>query len=137
MRKFTLSVMVTVTLLALLLTARAGNGLGPNRVWGNGFFTNGLVVSGIPCRLYAATGYNSTSTNVFLMIFETNTAPAAATVPKLGPFPVGAGQFYSIDFSAYGADLDKVYVSMSTTSNGFTQAGTNFTFQAIVGNQDQ
>ena len=135
MKKFLLiCVGLAVVFIAIVAFAAGGPA---TRTVGNGQFTNSLIVSSIPCKLYGVCGYNSTATNEFLMIFETNAVPANGTVCRIGPFPVGANQFFSVDFSFYGSDLDKCLVAMSTTSNSLTLAGTNFTIQGIVANQLQ
>lgn len=134
MKRKLLGIALGLTALACAVFAVGGP---PTRVIGNGFYTNGIVVSQTPLKLYAVTGYNSTASTAYLMVFETNAVPANGSICRLGPFPVGAGQWYSVDMSFYGADLDKCWVGMSSTAQSLTLAGTNFTFQGITANQGQ
>ena len=136
----------------LALAALAGPLVNPRGTATGGLFTNGIVVWSSPCTLYDVYVYNPTATNEFVMVFEntpgntnsswnvTNT-PAFATngsLPRLGPWPVGAGQWLDKDYSFYGMALDNCAICISTTSNKFTSAVTNaFQVQAIFDNTTQ
>ena len=101
-------------------------------VIGDTSLTNSLVASKAPCKLFAVTGYNS-GPDQFITVFQTNAVPADGVKGKLGPFPVGSGQFYSIDLSAYGADLDAVTICNSTTAETLTKGSADCSIQAVIG----
>ncbi len=106
----------------------------PTRVVGNGVFTNCLVIAtgnnpSSP-KMYSLVGYSGTAQ--YLMIFETNAIPTNGSVCKLGPFPIDAGKGFSFNLSYYGADLDKMTVCNSTTTNVLTIGASDCTFQAVV-----
>jgi hypothetical protein len=101
------------------------------RLVGDTSLTNKRLVSSTPCTLYAVTGVNS-GPDQYLLVFETNALPANGSAAKIC-VPVLGAQFYSIDFSCYGAGLDKVYVACSTTTNTLTLGSSNITVTAIIG----
>jgi hypothetical protein len=90
------------------------------------------VISTTPCKLFAVTGYNSFGSTQYVFVFESGAVPTNGQAGKLGPFPVAAGQWYSVDLSAYGADLDAVTVGVSTSDSTFTNSATNCTIQAVI-----
>lgn len=99
------------------------------RIYGDTTATNSLIVtSQNGQKAYAFCGY--TTTTQYIMVFQTNAVPANGTKATFS-VPVTAGQFYSIDFSYYGADLDKCTVCNSTTANTLTIGAADTTFQAI------
>lgn len=104
----------------------------PTQVIGDTTSVASRVVSTRPCKLWSVTGYNGHSSTQYLFIFDTGTTPTNGQAGKLGPFPVGASQFYSVDLSAYGATLDAVTIGVSTVANLFTNSATNSTIQAII-----
>lgn len=121
------------TSLILLLTMFALCSYGQTvatRVTGDSTATNSFVASTKPQKVFLLTGYSATTQ--YIMVFGTNTVPANGAKCNLGPFPVSAGQFYSIDFGYYGADLDAVTVCNSTTVNTLTIGAADCTFQAVV-----
>jgi hypothetical protein len=122
----TLFLLLAVSL--AVVTAQAQN-IVPTRVIGNSKLTNALVVSAKPTKLFAVTGYSPTTQ--YIQIIQTNQVPTNGIVPVFS-VPVSAGQFYSIDFSYYGADLDSVTVVNSSTQNTLTLGSANTTFQAII-----
>jgi len=101
------------------------------RVIGDAGVTNRRLVSSAPCKLYAVTGINS-GPDQFIQVFQTNALPANGATPIFSVV-VGGGQFYSFDFGTYGADLDKVYVCCSTTTNTLTLGSSNVSITAILG----
>lgn len=121
---------LTLTLLLVAFVAMAQ--FIPTRTIGNTSTVASRVISTGPCKLFSVTGFNGHSATQYLFVFEIGVAPTNGQAGRLGPFPVGAGQFYSVDLSAYGCDLDAVTVGMSTTSNLFTNSATNSTIQGII-----
>ncbi len=123
---------VFLTLLALTLTVSAASYLISTTVVGNTSRVASRLVSARPCSLYAVMGYNAQTNSQFVYVFESKVAPTNGQAGRLGPFPVGAAQYYSIDLSAYGAYLDAVYVGVSTSDLLYTNSATNCTIQAII-----
>jgi hypothetical protein len=99
------------------------------RVYGTTVATNRLVIPMASPKIYALSGY--TTTTQFIMVFQTNALPANGTV-GIFSIPVTAGQFYSFDWSFYGVDLDKVTICNSTTANTLTLGASDTTFQAVL-----
>jgi hypothetical protein len=124
------------TLIALLcavcLVATASDLIATRAIGTTGLVAS-RVVSKVPCKLYAAMGYNASVSTQYLFVFESGLTPTNGQSGKLGPFPVSGNQFYSVDLSTYGADLDAVTIGVSTTDNVFTNCSTNVTIQAILG----
>jgi hypothetical protein len=101
------------------------------RVVGDTLATNSFIATTTKgTKVFLLTGY--TATSQYIMVFSTNAVPANGVKAALGPFPVSAGQFYSIDFGNYGADLDGVVVCNSTTANTLTLGAADTTFQAVL-----
>ena len=101
------------------------------RVVGDSTATNSFIATKTKgTKVFLLTGYSATSQ--YIMVFSTNAIPANGIKAALGPFPISAGQFYSIDFGAYGADLDGVVICNSTTANTLTIGAADTTFQAIL-----
>jgi hypothetical protein len=121
--------MSVILFLALLLapSAFAQN----TTVTGNASLTNLLAVSQVPVKLYAVIGYNSAGSPEFVQVFNTETSPTNGTVPVFS-IPVAAGQYFSFDFSYYGADLDNVWVASSSTASSLTLTAAQTSFQAIT-----
>ncbi len=120
--------------LAILLALVAVTALAQtvaSRLVGDATPTNKRLVSGGPAKLYALTGINS-GPDQFIQVFETNALPANGATPKFSVV-VGGGQYYSFDFGLYGADLDKIYVVNSTTTNTLTLGSSNVSITAIIG----
>ena len=123
--------MMMVVLLFLLLSALGVSAQVPTKVVGDTTATNSFIATKRSnTKVFLLTGY--TSVSQYIMVFGTNAVPANGAKAQLGPFPVSAGQFYSIDFGAYGADLDGVTICNSTTANTLTIGAADTTFQAIL-----
>ncbi len=123
---------LTISLFLVAIVAFAASTIS-TRLIGDTLLVKSRVVSGRSCKLYAVCGYNASASTQYMLVFETNALPADGTFAKLGPFPVLTGQFYSIDLSTYGADMDYVTVAASSTTNYLTlTSGTNVTIQAII-----
>lgn len=107
----------------------------PTAVKGSAALTNSLVASAKPgTKLYTVQGYVNSSSTVYVQVFQTNAVPASTntSVPTFS-FPVAAGQYYSMDFGQYGADLDKITVCISTNAASLGIAATNAaSIQAII-----
>ena len=99
------------------------------RVVGDTTATNSLIVTSQASKTFLITGY--TATTQYIMVFQTNSVPANGTKAVFS-VPVSAGQFYSIDFGYYGADLDKLTVCNSTTANTLTIGAADTTFQCVL-----
>lgn len=97
---------------------------------GNAGYTNCLVVATKPAKLYAVTGYNSGPAQ-FIQVFETNAPPVTGATPVFS-IPVASQQYFDLDFSYYGADLDGIIVCNSTSANSLAPGGINCGIQAIV-----
>lgn len=117
---------VLLALVALVAAAEVAT-----RVVGNAALTNKRLVSGRPCKLYTVLGQN-TGPDQFIQVFQTNALPANNAVPVFS-FAIGAGQYFSLDFGQYGADLDAVYVCCSTATNALTLGSSNVSITAILG----
>jgi hypothetical protein len=102
---------------------------------GNASLTNCLVVSARNgTKLYTVQGYLALTTTAFVQVFQTNNVPANASVPTFS-FPVAATNYFSMDFGAYGCDLDKITVCISTNAATLGIAATNAAgIQAVVKN---
>ena len=116
-------------LIALLPLATKAQNIVPTRVIGNGTYTNMLVASYKPTKLFAVTGYNSGSLQD-IQIFQSS-APTNGMIPIFS-IPVAATQYFSIDFSYYGADLDKITICNSSTGDTLTKGGSDCGIQAII-----
>jgi hypothetical protein len=118
-------------LLTILLLAglTAGAQTVSTRIVGNSLATNYVVVTSQATKVFAVTGY--TTATQFIQVFQTNALPANGSTPIFS-VPVAAGQGYSVDFSFYGADMDKLTVCNSTTANTLTLGAADTTFQAIL-----
>jgi len=106
----------------------------PTIVVGNSSPTNQLWVSQKPCKLYTALGQNLSGGVVYVQVFQTSTNIVAGQVPFSSTPVPAAPQFYSIDFSFYGADLSpgcRIY--LSTTATNYTATTNSGTIQAIIG----
>ncbi len=124
---------VLLLLLCATLTVTAVSITTASRPVGNTQRVASRIVSTSPCKLNAVMGYNGATNTQWLFVFEAKAAPTNGTWGRFGPFPIGATQFYSVDLSAYGADLDCVTVGVSTTDTTFTTAATNSaTIQALI-----
>ncbi len=127
---------ILIALLTVTITVTAASIITATTVVGNTSVVASRLISSKPCKLFAVMGFNAATNSQYVFIFESKVAPTNGQSGRLGPFPVGAAQFYSIDLSAYGADLDAVYVGMSTNNVLYTNCPTNCTIQAIIaGNQ--
>ena len=134
MRKFTLSGLA----LTLAFVAFAGGISTPTRVSNSAQQTNALMVSAIPCKLLTVICFNGSNTNQYLYVFEQTNYPPTNNEPcRIGPINVTSNTAAALSFSDYGADMDRVIVASSLTSNTFTLAGTNCTFTAITAGQGQ
>ena len=98
-------------------------------VRGDSTATNSLIATTKACKVFAITGYSASTQ--YIQIFGTNAVPANG-VKALFSVPVSAGQFYSIDFSYYGADLDGLVICNSSTVNTLTIGSADTTFTAIL-----
>lgn len=95
------------------------------------------VVKTNATKLFSITGYNSGPAQ-FVMIFGAgNPTGLAPTNGQKGTFcfPVAANNYFVLDLSYYGADLDSVSVANSTTATNLTLGLTNCAFQAIISPQ--
>lgn len=118
--------------LALLLTAvTAIAQFAQTETKGDSTRVASLVVTTKPCKLWSACGYNGHTSTQYVYIFESGVTPTNGQSCKLGPFPVGADQFYSIDLSSYGSTLTNLTIGISTVANLYTNSATNCTIQAI------
>lgn len=74
------------------------------------------------CNLKSAFGYNKGSSTVYLMLIDTNAAPASGAVPTLPPIPVspGTGGYYA--YPAGRPMTRGIMVGFST--NDVTYSGT-------------
>jgi len=99
------------------------------RVSGGTTATNSFIAASVPSKVFLISGYSATTQ--YIMVFQTNAVPANGTVAVFS-VPVTGGQFYSMDFSYYGADLDKLTVCNSTTANTLTIGAADCTFQTIL-----
>lgn len=93
--------------------------------------SNQRLVSNRPVKLYALLGVNTNNATQYIQLFTTTVTLTNLLVPKISA-PVGAGQYYYIDFGTYGADFDVVNVANSTTPDVLTIGSTNCSFQAII-----
>ncbi len=117
---------MVLALVALVAVAEVAT-----RVIGNSALTNKRLVSAKAAKLYTVMGQN-TGPAQFVQVFATNALPPNDAVPVFS-FAIGAGQYFSMDFGQYGADLDAVYVVNSTTTNTLTLGSSNVSVQAILG----
>lgn len=88
-------------------------------------------------KVFAVLGYNSGPAQ-FVMVFGTNNpAGIAPTNNQTGTFcfPVAASNYFVLDLSYYGANLDSVSVANSTTATNLTLGSTNCSFQFIISPQ--
>lgn len=124
--------------LGILILCFVAVGLTAASVWtatkvvGNTTRVASRLVASNPAKLFAVMGYNAQTNSQFVYVFESATAPTNGQSGRLGPFAVGATQYYSIDLGAYGADLDAIYVGISTSDLYYTNSATNGTIQAII-----
>jgi len=99
---------------------------------GNSSYTNALIVSTSPCKLFSVSAYNSSGSTKYVQIFQTNAVPPNAAVATWS-YPVAATSFLSYDFSYYGADCyPGCTVVISTTANTLTLDTANCGIQAIT-----
>lgn len=123
------------TILTFILLAAAVVGLHaqtiPTRVIGSASFTNVMVASKQPAKLLQVSGYNSATNTVYVQVFAKTYTPTNTMVPVFS-FPVLTANFYSMDFTPYGADLDGIGVAASTTANTLTLATNQVSFQVIM-----
>lgn len=103
-------------------------------VVGNSSPTNSLIVSGKACKLFAVTGQNLSGSTEYVQVFQTNAVPQAGAVPTFSVPVPASPQYFSIDFSYYGADLSRgCVIEVSTTATSLTAAnGGSSTVQAII-----
>ena len=118
-----------LALIGLLPLATQAQNIVQTRVIGNASYTNTLVASYKPTKLFAVTGYNSGSLQ-YIQVFQSS-APTNGMIPIFS-IPVAATQYFSIDFSYYGADLDKITVCNSSTADTLTKGSSNCGLQAII-----
>jgi len=127
-------------LLASLALAQADQII-PTRIVGNSTVPNQLTVSAKPGKLYAVTGQNLSGSTLYIQVFQTATnAVTGATNPVAGQIPTfsvpvpASPQFYSFDFSYYGADFSPgcTICASSTASTLTLAAGSSATIQAII-----
>lgn len=85
-------------------------------------------------KVYSVSGYNSSNATQFIMIFEGTNTPTNGQIPTFS-IPVAATNFYSYDFSYYGADLYGVSACNSTTSQSNTFGSVSCSFQFIIAQQ--
>jgi hypothetical protein len=97
---------------------------------GNAALAASLVVSARPAKLCGIYGVNNGASQQYIQIHEAPALPADGATPRLS-IPVGAGQFYSIEFEA-GMDLDAVTVCNSSTLATKTIGANNCAFTALV-----
>jgi len=115
---------------ALMLATALQAQTTPTRVIGDTTATNSAIfTSQNGTKVFALTGYSATTQ--YIMVFQTNGIPANGFKATFS-VPVSAGQFYSVDFGYYGADMDKLTVCNSTTANTLTIGAADTTFQAIL-----
>lgn len=93
------------------------------------------IISKTSCKLHAVLGYNSGPAQ-YVMVFDKTNTPTNGQVGSFS-FPVGAQQYFVLDFGAYGADLDAVLVANSSTPDTNTIALTNCAFQGVISGQNQ
>ncbi len=124
---------ILITLFALVtITVTAASIWTATKVVGDTSRVASRLIWSKPAKLFAVMGYNAQTNSQFVYVFASATAPTNGQSGRLGPFPVGAAQYYSIDLSAYGADLDAIYIGISTSDLYFTNSATNGTIQAII-----
>lgn len=123
---------ILLVLLCLSAVTAFASSLIDVRAIGTTALTNYRVISTTPCKVFTVMGYNSFTAQQYVFLFEAAAAPTNGQAGRFGPFPVGSDQFYSVDLSAYGADVDKLTVGISTTSNTFTLGSSNCSIQGII-----
>lgn len=128
-----LSILAMVAIVTIAACAAIPN----TTIIGNTSYVPYRVVKTNAVKLYTILGYNSGPAQ-FVMVFGTNNPSGAApTNGQLGTFafPVAASNYFSLDFSYYGANLDSISVANSTTATNLTLGSTNCSFQAIIAPQ--
>lgn len=124
--------LLAVAVLVFGVAAIAIADLIDTRTFGNSLLVESRVVSSVPCKAFLISGYNNSTNQLFVQIHPRRTAPTNGAIP-LFSIPVPAGNFYSFDFSTYGADMTNgIAVCCSTTVTNTTLGGTNITVQAII-----
>jgi hypothetical protein len=127
--------MKTFLICTLLMVSAIANAQSLNTmVVGNSNPTNVLIVSHKSCKLFAVTGQNLSGGSEYIQVFGTNAAPASGAVPIFSVPVPASPQFYSVDFSYYGADISPgCTVASSSTATSYTATvNTNSTIQAII-----
>lgn len=121
--------LLLLALCAGTLTAGAQNIA--TKVIGNATYTNAIVASTRPCKLYQVLGYNSSASTQYIQVHQTNAIPANGVVPIFS-FPVATGNYFSLDFGVYGVELDAVMICNSSTADTKTIGSTDCGIQAVI-----
>lgn len=104
----------------------------PTRVVGTGAFSNNkATISTVPVKLWAILGQTTNGTAQYIHVYNRIAAMTNGGTPTFS-FPIGANNYFYLDFGAYGADLDAVGVCNSTTPVTTTLGTTNTSFQGII-----
>lgn len=103
-------------------------------VIGDATFVQSRLATTREAKVYSVSGYNSSNVTQFIMIFEGTNTPTNGQIPKFS-IPVAATNFYSYDFSYYGADLYGVSACNSTTAQSNTLGSVSCSFQFIIAQQ--
>ena len=118
------------TLITFAACLLAAVGIQAQQVAGNASYTNALTVYNAPLKLQCVTGYNSASTRQFVQVFNTVTGATNGAVPTFS-FPVPPTNYFSLDFSSYGANLDKCKVCVSSNANSLALTAATVSIQAV------
>lgn len=128
-----LSILALLALIATIACAAIPN----TTIIGNTTYVPYRVSNTNAVKLYTVLGYNSGPAQFVMVFGAKNSAGTAPTNGQVGTFcfPVAASNYFSLDFSYYGANLDSVSVANSTTATNLTLGSTNCSFQVIVAPQ--
>ena len=124
-----MKITILAALLLTLLSAAAQTI--PTLTTGDAGLTNARTIYNAPLKLYSVTGFNGSTTNLYVQVFGTVTGATNGAVP-LFSIPVPATNYYSLDFSYYGVNLDRCRVAISSNSTTLVATPTaNVSIQAV------
>lgn len=119
---FSIKTLILLALVLLGVMAAQGQQNIPTQTVGTATPTNQLTVYSAPLKLFTVMGYNShTNVTFYVNVFSSTNAATNGGVPKFS-IPVPPTNYYSLDFTYYGANLDacKVCVSSNLTTLALT-----------------
>lgn len=111
-----------LVLLAIAVLAATAQQNIPTQTVGNSTPTNNLTVYSAPLKLFTVMGYNAHTNQTFYVNLFSRTNAATNGGTPVFSIPVPATNYYSLDFSYYGANLDacKVCISSNLTTLALT-----------------